>query len=86
MTISTFDGFEPKLEHIFDIHIDLEPPQIIGQTPAGVRQVYVVKAALWTARGLKEICSRAAATGAPSGRTVPFSLTCAQLSVRTTAR
>ena len=43
MTISTFDGFEPKLEHIFDIHIDLEPPQIIGQTPAGVRQVYVVK-------------------------------------------
>jgi hypothetical protein len=43
MTISAFDGFEPKLEHIFDIHIDLETPQIVGQTPAGMRQVYVVK-------------------------------------------
>lgn len=43
MTIPAFDGFEPELEHIFDLHIDLETPQIIGQTPVGVRQVYVVK-------------------------------------------
>ena len=38
MTIPAFDGFEPKLEHIFDIHIDLETPQIVGQTPVGIRR------------------------------------------------
>jgi uncharacterized protein DUF3237 len=43
MTIRAFEGFEPALEHIFDLHIDLEAPQIVGQTPTGIRQIYVVK-------------------------------------------
>lgn len=34
---------EPRLEHIFDLHADLEAPQMIGQTPAGNRQIWVVK-------------------------------------------
>jgi hypothetical protein len=43
MTIPQFDGFEPKLEHLFDMHADLEPPQLIGEAPAGTRQIYIVK-------------------------------------------
>jgi hypothetical protein len=43
VTISAFDGFEPSLEHLFDIHIELETPQMIGVTPVGNRQIYVVK-------------------------------------------
>jgi len=43
MTIPAFAGFEPKLEHLFDMHVDLEAPQVIGQTPAGTRQVFIVK-------------------------------------------
>lgn len=34
---------EPKLEHLFDMHVDLEPPQMVGQTPAGMRQVFIVR-------------------------------------------
>ena len=34
---------EPRLEHLYDMHVDLEPPQAIGQTPAGTRQIFVVK-------------------------------------------
>ncbi len=34
---------EPRLEHIYDMHADLEPPQAVGQTPSGNRQVFVVK-------------------------------------------
>ena len=34
---------EPKLEHLFDMHADLEAPQMVGQTPGGNRQVWVVK-------------------------------------------
>jgi hypothetical protein len=43
MTIPVFDGSEPSLEHMFDMHVDLEAPQIIGATPAGTRQIFVVK-------------------------------------------
>jgi hypothetical protein len=34
---------QPRLEHLYDMHVDLEAPQVIGQTPVGVRQVYIVK-------------------------------------------
>jgi uncharacterized protein DUF3237 len=34
---------EPKLEHLFDMHVDLEAPQVIGATPQGIRQIFIVK-------------------------------------------
>ena len=34
---------EPTLNHLFDMHLDLEPPQMIGPTPAGMRQVFILK-------------------------------------------
>ena len=43
MTIGSFDGFEPKLEHIYDMHADLEPPQSIPGGPMGERQIFIVK-------------------------------------------
>ena len=43
MTIRAFDGFEPKLEHLFDMHADLDVPQIIGPGPMGIRQIFPVK-------------------------------------------
>jgi hypothetical protein len=33
----------PKLEHLFDVHVDLEAPQVVGATPQGMRQIFVVK-------------------------------------------
>ena len=36
-------GFrKPRLDHLFDMHIDLETPQAIGAAPAGHRQIYIV--------------------------------------------
>jgi hypothetical protein len=37
------DYAEPRLEHLYDMHVDLEAPQVIGQTPMGMRQIFVVK-------------------------------------------
>ena len=37
------DYRKPRLEHLCDIHIDLETPQVIGAAPAGHRQIYIVK-------------------------------------------
>jgi hypothetical protein len=37
------DAAEPRLEHIYDMHVDLEPPQMVGQTPAGTRQIFILK-------------------------------------------
>jgi hypothetical protein len=34
---------EPKLEHLFDMHADLEAPQVVGATPQGMRQIFPVK-------------------------------------------
>jgi hypothetical protein len=34
---------EPRLEHLYDAHVDLEPPQTVGVTPAGNRQIFMVK-------------------------------------------
>jgi uncharacterized protein DUF3237 len=34
------EAAEPKLEHLFDVHIDLGTPQMVGPTPHGVRQIF----------------------------------------------
>ena len=36
------DFTEPKFEHLYDMHVDLEAPQIVSG-PAGERQIYIVK-------------------------------------------
>jgi len=33
---------EPRLELLYDMHVDLEPPQVVGQTPQGMRQIFIV--------------------------------------------
>src|SRR5437660_8503629 len=53
MTIAAFEGSEPSLEHLLDMHADLEAPQMIGQTPAGIRQVFIVKAGTFDGPKLK---------------------------------
>ncbi len=44
---------EPKLAHIYDMHVDLEPPQMVGKTPAGMRQIFVVKGGTFEGPKLK---------------------------------
>lgn len=34
---------EPRLTHLYDMHADLEPPQVVGAGPMGVRQIFIVK-------------------------------------------
>jgi hypothetical protein len=34
---------EPRFEFLFDMKVDLEPPQMIGQTPQGNRQIFYVR-------------------------------------------
>jgi hypothetical protein len=34
---------EPNLTHLYDMHADLEAPHMIGATPAGTRQTWIVK-------------------------------------------
>jgi len=34
---------EPRLEHLYDMHVDLDAPQVIGAAPAGHRQIFIVK-------------------------------------------
>jgi hypothetical protein len=34
---------EPKLELLYDMHADLEAPQVLAGTPAGLRQIFIVK-------------------------------------------
>lgn len=34
---------EPRLEHLYDAHVDLDAPQTVGVTPTGNRQIYMVK-------------------------------------------
>lgn len=33
---------EPRLELLYEMHVDLEAPQVIGQTPVGMRQIFYV--------------------------------------------
>jgi len=44
---------QPRLEHLYDMHVDLEAPQVIGQTPMGVRQIYIVKGGAFEGPKLK---------------------------------
>jgi len=37
------DYREPRLEHLYDMHVDLEAPQVIGAAPAGHRQIFIIK-------------------------------------------
>lgn len=37
------DYREPRLEHLFDMRVNLEAPQLIGAAPAGQRQIFIVK-------------------------------------------
>ena len=37
------EASEPKLKHLYDMHVDVEAPQVIGATPKGMRQVFIVK-------------------------------------------
>ena len=39
----TVEAQEPRLEHLFDMHADLEAPQSIAGAPAGTRQIFIVK-------------------------------------------
>jgi hypothetical protein len=34
---------EPRLERLYDMHADLEAPQVIAATPVGTRQIFIVK-------------------------------------------
>ena len=34
---------EPSFELLYEAHVDLEPPQVVGQTPLGMRQIFYVK-------------------------------------------
>ena len=34
---------EPRLEHLYDMHADLEAPQVIAGAPMGTRQIFIVK-------------------------------------------
>lgn len=43
MTDFVFDAPNPRLEHLYDMHVDLELPQMIGAAPAGNRQIWIVK-------------------------------------------
>ena len=36
------DYRDPHLEHLYDMHVDLEAPQVIGAAPAGHRQIFIV--------------------------------------------
>jgi hypothetical protein len=44
---------EPHLEQLYDMHVDLEAPQVIGQTPMGMRQVFIVKGGTFEGPKLK---------------------------------
>ena len=37
------EAAQPRLEHLCDMHVDLEAPQVVGATPQGMRQIFVVK-------------------------------------------
>ncbi len=44
---------EPRFELLFDMHADLEPPQVVGQTPMGVRQIFIVRGGTFQGPRLK---------------------------------
>ncbi len=46
---------EPRLEVLYDMHVDLEAPQVIGPAPAGTRQIYIVKGGTFDGPRLKGV-------------------------------
>jgi hypothetical protein len=53
MTIAAFEAIQPKLDHLLDMHVDLEPPQLVGATPCGTRQIFIVKTGTFDGPNLK---------------------------------
>jgi len=47
------EASEPRLEHLFDVHVDLEAPQVVGATPQGMRQIFPVKGGVFEGSRLK---------------------------------
>ena len=44
---------EPRFEHLYDMTVDLEPPQMIGGTPQGNRQIFYVRSGTFEGPRLK---------------------------------
>src|SRR3989304_8419978 len=44
---------EPRFQHLYDMRVELEPPQIIGQTPQGNRQIFYVRSGTFEGPRLK---------------------------------
>ena len=44
---------EPRFQHLFDMTVQLEPPQMIGQTPQGSRQIFYVRSGTFKGPRLK---------------------------------
>ena len=44
---------EPRLEHLFDMHADLEPPQVLAGAPMGTRQIFNAKGGTFDGQRLK---------------------------------
>ena len=44
---------EPRFEPLFDMTVELEPPQMIGQTPQGNRQIFYVRSGTFEGPRLK---------------------------------
>ena len=44
---------EPRFEPLFDMRVELEPPQMIGQTPQGNRQIFYVRSGTFEGPRLK---------------------------------
>ena len=44
---------EPRFQHLYDMTVQLEPPQMIGQTPQGSRQIFYVRSGAFEGPRLK---------------------------------
>jgi Protein of unknown function (DUF3237) len=44
---------EPRFDHLYDMTVQLEPPQMIGQTPQGNRQIFYVRSGAFEGPRLK---------------------------------
>ncbi len=44
---------EPRFQHLYDMTVQLEPPQMIGQTPQGSRQIFYVRSGTFEGPRLK---------------------------------
>jgi hypothetical protein len=44
---------EPRFQHLFDMTVQLEPPQMIGLTPQGNRQIFYVRSGAFEGSRIK---------------------------------